>query len=476
MQKRVLGLVGGSGLYDLPGLENGRGVTVETPFGAPSDQLHQGTLAGVEVVFLARHGRGHRQTPSSINYRANIHALKQLGVTDLISISACGSLRAELTPGTFVLIDQFIDRTHARERSFFGPGLATHVGFAHPTCQHLNDALETTLRTLHIPHRRGGTALVIEGPQFSTLAESRLYRDWGCDVVGMTALPEARLAREAELPYANVAMVTDFDCWHPEHESVTVDQIVRVLHANIERARAMVSVVVPLLGATRVQAHHTIERALDAAIMTAPEARDAGLISKVMAVAGRALAHTAGAAPVRSGFDLESTIRTISDYPKPGIEFRDITTLLRDASAFKAAVDALAEPWLGEGITRVAAIEARGFIFGGAVAVKLGAGFVPIRKKGKLPHQVLRQAYQLEYGEDVIEMHRDAVGPGDRVLLIDDLIATGGTAMAAVSLIREAGAHVAGSAFVIDLPDIGGTATLRNHGIRVEALMSFSGQ
>jgi 5'-methylthioadenosine phosphorylase len=247
----VIGIIGGSGLYDIDGLEDKEWRRVESPWGEPSDELLFGILAGVRCVFLPRHGRGHRLSPSHLNYRANIDALKRAGVTDVLSLSAVGSLKAELPPGHFVIVDQFIDRSFAREKSFFGDGCVAHVSVAHPVCARLGDALETAARGLGLPVTRGGSYLVMEGPQFSTLAESELYRSWGCSVIGMTNMPEAKLAREAELCYATVAMVTDYDCWHPDHDAVTVDQIVAVLLSNAGHARDLVKAVVPAIGAPR---------------------------------------------------------------------------------------------------------------------------------------------------------------------------------------------------------------------------------
>ena len=289
MSKTVLGIIGGSGVYDIDGLENARWRRVESPWGAPSDELLFGRLAGVEMVFLPRHGRGHVHSPTSINYRANIDALKRAGVTDVISVSACGSFKEDLSPGTFVMVDQFIDRTHAREKSFFGPGFVAHVSMAHPIDPRLADALYEAAREDGIRCAKGGTYLAMEGPQFSTLAESNLYRTWGCSVIGMTAMPEAKLAREAELPYALVAMVTDYDCWHEEHEHVTVEQVIRVLTANAENARRLIKRVAPQLGPERTPSPLGIEYVLDTAIITAPEKRDPALFSKLDAIAGRVL-------------------------------------------------------------------------------------------------------------------------------------------------------------------------------------------
>jgi len=285
----IIGVIGGSGVYDIAGLKNARWQKVDSPFGAPSDELLFGDLDGQPVVFLPRHGRGHAIPPSELNFRANIDALKRAGVTEIVSVSACGSLKEDLAPGTFVIVDQFIDRTVKREKSFFGRGLVAHVGLGHPVCARLGDALEAAARDTGIPVRRGGTYLVMEGPQFSTLAESELYRRWGCDVIGMTNMPEAKLAREAEMCYATVAMVTDYDCWHPDHDHVSVEAVVKVLLANAEKARALVKRVVPKLAARAARCVQGCHTALETAIITAPEKRDPAMAEKLAAVAGRVL-------------------------------------------------------------------------------------------------------------------------------------------------------------------------------------------
>jgi 5'-methylthioadenosine phosphorylase len=285
----VIGIIGGSGLYNIEGLSDTAWRKVETPWGAPSDELLTGMFEGTKVVFLPRHGRGHRLSPTNLNYRANIDALKQLGVTDILSLSAVGSLKEELPPGHFVIVDQFIDRSFAREKSFFGEGCVAHVSMAHPVCPRLGDALEAAARGLGLPVSRGGTYLVMEGPQFSTLAESNLYRSWGCSVIGMTNMPEAKLAREAEICYATVAMVTDYDCWHEEHDAVTVDQVVKVLFGNADKARGLVKSVLPKIGAARGPCPAGCDRALEYALITAPEARDPAALAKLDAVAGRVL-------------------------------------------------------------------------------------------------------------------------------------------------------------------------------------------
>jgi 5'-methylthioadenosine phosphorylase len=285
----VLGVIGGSGVYDIDGLSNTRWERVASPFGEASDELLFGELAGQQLVFLPRHGRGHRIGPTDINFRANIDALKRAGVTDVISVSAVGSLREHLAPGTFLIVDQFIDRTWARSSSFFGSGLVAHVSMAHPVCSRLGGHLESAARDAGIAVARGGTYVVMEGPQFSSLAESELYRAWNCDVIGMTNMPEAKLAREAELCYATVAMVTDYDCWHPNHDDVTVDAIVKVLLANADKARSLVKAAAPHVGADPAAATCSCRFALDHALLTAPAARDPQMVRRLDAVAGRVL-------------------------------------------------------------------------------------------------------------------------------------------------------------------------------------------
>ena len=290
-EKSVIGIIGGSGVYDIAALQDKQWRKIESSFGEPSDECLFGHLDGQPMVFLPRHGRGHKIPPSAINYRANIDALKRAGVTDLISVSAVGSLKESLPPGTFVIVDQFIDRSFAREKSFFGTGLVAHVSMAHPVCGRIGDHLETAARQLQLPVVRNGTYLVMEGPQFSTLAESNLYRQWGCDVIGMTNMPEAKLAREAEICYASVAMVTDFDCWHPDHAAVTVDAIIQVLLANADNARSLVQAVTPALAADAHAAAFACRHSLEYALITAPQARDPELAKQLAAVAGRVLSR-----------------------------------------------------------------------------------------------------------------------------------------------------------------------------------------
>ncbi|MBN2906025.1 MAG: S-methyl-5'-thioadenosine phosphorylase [Rhodobacteraceae bacterium] len=287
--ERMIAVIGGSGVYDIDGLQDARWQAVQSPWGTPSDEILTGTLDGVKMAFLPRHGRGHVHSPSSVPYRANIDALKRLGATDVVSVSACGSFREELAPGDFVVVDQFIDRTFARDKSFFGPGCVAHVSVAHPTCGRLSAHCLQAARDEGITVHQGGTYLAMEGPQFSTLAESKLYREnWGCDVIGMTNMPEAKLAREAELCYASIAMVTDYDCWHPDHDAVEVADIVKTLVGNAEKARAMVARLPKLLGA-HTPCEKGCDTALEYALITAPEKRDPAVLARLDAVAGRVL-------------------------------------------------------------------------------------------------------------------------------------------------------------------------------------------
>lgn len=289
MTETMIGVIGGSGLYAIEGLEDARWQSVSTPWGPPSDQILTGRLGGVRMAFLPRHGRGHVHSPSTVPYRANIDALKRLGVTDIVSASACGSFRENMAPGDFVILDQYVDRTVSRDSSFFGAGCVAHVSVAHPTCPRLSAACLTAAIDAGITVHDGGVYLAMEGPQFSTVAESRMYRAWGADLIGMTGMPEAKLAREAEICYASIAMVTDYDSWHPDHGTVDVAQIIATLNGNADKARALVQRLPALLGPGRAPCPHGCDRALDFAILTAPDKRDPAVVARLDAVAGRVL-------------------------------------------------------------------------------------------------------------------------------------------------------------------------------------------
>ena len=286
---RVIGVIGGSGVYEIAGLEGAAWQAVETPFGAPSDEVLVGSYGGVKMVFLPRHGRGHRFTPTTVPYRANIAAMKMMGVTDLVAVSAVGSLREDYAPGDFVVVDQYIDRTFAREKTFFDTGLVGHVSVAHPTCARLSAVCTTAARGAGVTVHEGGTYVAMEGPQFSTLAESKLYRSWGADVIGMTGMPEAKLAREAEMCYACIAMVTDYDCWHPDHDAVDVAQVVATAMANADKARTLVAALPGLLAGPAAPCEKGCTHVLDGAIMTAPAKRDPEVIARLSPIMGRVL-------------------------------------------------------------------------------------------------------------------------------------------------------------------------------------------
>ena len=287
--KPILGVIGGSGVYEIDGLKNKQWKKVNSSFGEPSDELLFGELNGHQMVFLPRHGRGHVIPPSEVNYRANIDALKRSGVSEILSVSAVGSLREDLKPGMFVIVDQFIDRTIARKKSFFGQGLVAHVSMANPVCHRLGNYVESSAKDIGINVVRGGTYIAMEGPQFSSMAESELYRSWGCDVVGMTNMPEAKLAKEAEMCYVSVAMVTDYDCWHTEHDNVSVEAMIKVLMANAENAKSLVENASSVIASDKNSNQCDCKFSLENAIITAPDCRDQGMVKKLDAVAGRLL-------------------------------------------------------------------------------------------------------------------------------------------------------------------------------------------
>ena len=290
MSEWVLGIIGGSGLYDIGGLENQQWIEIGTPWGQPSDAILFAEYKGVKLRFLPRHGRGHPHLPTSVPYRANIDAMKRAGCTDLLSVSAVGSLKEEYVPGDFVMVDQFIDRTFAREKSFFGEGCVAHVSMADPVCSRLSGLAQEAAKAAGVNTHKGGTYLAMEGPQFSTRAESLLYRQWGCDVIGMTNMPEAKLAREAELPYATIAMITDYDCWHEGYGNVDVASVITILKGNADKARATIKSLIETMSQTpRTNCAQGIETCLDVALITAPDKRDPKLLAKLDAVAGRVL-------------------------------------------------------------------------------------------------------------------------------------------------------------------------------------------
>lgn len=426
-----IGIIGGSGLEKADVLENVSEIEVETPYGKTSSKIKKGTLNGIEVYILSRHGYNHEITPTHVNNRANIFALGKLGCEKILATTACGSLRGNIEPGDFVIANQFIDFTKHRATTFFedfSKGIK-HCSLAEPFSQQLRSYLIESCEELNLKHHKIGTIFTIEGPRFSTRAESFMFQKFA-HVINMSTAPEAILANEAEIEYAVVAMATDYDCWKKSEAPVTWEEIEKVMKQNSENVKKV-------------------------------------LISTIQKLARQT--------PLKEELNyIKNKIRTIPDFPKPGIMFRDITTLFQDKAGMKKVIDILHERYKNKNIDVVAGIEARGFIIGGSLAERLNASFVPIRKKGKLPHKTASQEYELEYGTDAVEIHQDAIAPGQNVLLIDDLIATGGTAQAACKLVELLKGNIVECAFVIDLPDLNGKQKLAPH--KVFAMVEFAGE
>ncbi len=443
-EKKVkIGIIGGSGLDNPEIIHDVKDLEVETPFGKPSSSLKVGKISGTDVVLLARHGREHTIPPTQVNNQANIQALKDVGCTHIIATTACGSLREEIGRGDFVVLDQFIDFTRHRTISFhdqFAPGKMVHTPMAEPFDKNLRNVMIETCQNLGLKHHHKGTVVTIEGPRFSTKAESHMFRAWGADVINMSIAPEVTLANELGIPYAAIAMSTDYDCWKEGEEAVTWEEVLKVFKENVEKVTNLLTNIIPKISGV----NETVENV------------------KV---------ETDNKENVE--FDLKSTIRTIPHWPKHGVMFRDITSLLENPEAFNFAIKKLKERYQGKNITKVAGIESRGFIFGAVLAKELGLPFVLIRKPGKLPGETVSQEYQLEYGTDKIEMLKSSLNVGDHVLVVDDLLATAGTALAACSLVEKVGGKVFGVAVVIDLPDLKGAEKLSKY--ELFKLVEFEG-
>ncbi|MEK6872920.1 MAG: S-methyl-5'-thioadenosine phosphorylase [Nanoarchaeota archaeon] len=406
-----IGIIGGSGLDDPRLLEDYNEKEIETPYGTPSSKLTCGKIEGVDVCILARHGKNHEIYPSKVNYKANIYALKKEGCTHILATSAVGSLKEEIKPGDLVFLDQFIDFTKSRENTFFDKyGDVRHISMVEPFSKELRQLLIQESEYLGFKFHKRATIIVIEGPRFSTKAESYFFKNF-TDIIGMTAFPEVALANELEIPYASIAMSTDYDCWKENEEPVSFEMVMQRMKENAEKVKKLFF----------------------------------NIILKI--------------AKMDEEF-IKKRIRIIPNFPKPGIIFRDITTLLLDPEGMKKTINIFYNKYKDKDIDVVAGIESRGFIIAGILADKLNLGLVPIRKHGKLPHEKIIQEYELEYGTDKIEIHSDAIKSGDRVLLIDDLIATGGTAGAAAQLIERLGGKIEEIAFIIELLDLKGREKL----------------
>lgn len=422
-----IGIIGGSGLENPNLLENFKTKEVETPFGKPSSPLTTGRIDNIDVVIISRHGIKHEIPPTEVNNRANVFALKDEGCKYIISTTAVGSLREEIKRGDFVIIDQFIDFTKQRKLSFFdkfefGP---IHTPMAHPFSAILRKKLIESCEKLKFQNHKKGTVITIEGPRFSTKAESNLFRQWGGDIINMSIAPECILANEAEIPYAVIAMSTDYDCWKDDEESVTWDAIRQIMKDNAERVKKVIL--------------ETINS-----------------FSKEQEI-----------------LKLKDKIRTIPDFPKKGILFRDITPLLQDKESLKRFTNMFYERYKDIKIDVVAGIESRGFILAGILAERLNAGLSLIRKPGKLPYETIKQEYSLEYGTDIIEMHKDSIKLGQKVLLVDDLIASGGTSLASCNLIKKLGGQIVECAFLIELEDLKGVEKLKKENYHSFSLVKF---
>ena len=422
-----IGIIGGSGLGNPDILKDIKEFEVSTPYGKPSSWLKVGKIGDVEVVLLARHGREHTIPPTQVNYRANMYALKEIGCTHILATTAVGSLRETIGRGHLVVLDQFIDFTRHRAITYhdtFAPHTPMHAPMADPFSPFLREILISTAANLCLDVHKRGTVITIEGPRFSTRAESLMFRQWGADVINMSIAPEAILANELGLPYAAVAMSTDYDCWKVDEETVTWEEVLKVFGSNaVKVTRLLMDAVV------RIQQY----------------------------VEGPAFADCEfrkGEATPTLNFPYEKLIRNVPDFPKKGVQFKDITTLIKDPHALPAAIKTMARAYKEQPIDLVVGIESRGFIFGTGIALELGAGFIPARKPGKLPGQTVRREYSLEYGTDAIEIHSDAIERGKKVLIVDDLIATGGTAKATAELVEHLGAEVVGIAVLVDLRNL----------------------
>jgi len=441
-----IGIIGGSGLDNPSILLNAQEIDVNTPYGKPSSSLKVGKISDVEVVLLARHGRDHSIMPSNVNNQANVWALKEQGCTHILASTACGSLKEKIKPGDLVFIDQFIDRTTKRKKTFYEKDQVCHIPMAEPFCDKLRNILADAARELGLSFHKDGTVITIEGPRFSTKAESKLFRTWGADVINMSTVPEVVLAREAGICYAAVAMATDYDCWRESTEAVTWDEILKIFTKNAENVIQLFLKVMRMIEHKECKCHEDIKTAV---------------------VGGHQV-------EAKKEFDLHSTIRTVPHWPKQGIMFRDITTLLQNPEAFRYSIEKLKGRYSGTNINKIVGIESRGFIFGAALAYELELPLVLIRKKGKLPYETIAQEYALEYGTDKIEIHKDALEKGDTVLIIDDLLATGGTCLAACQLVEKLGAKVEGTAFVVNLPELKGMERLKNY--KPFFLVEFQGE
>jgi 5'-methylthioadenosine phosphorylase len=441
-----IAVIGGSGLDNPDMLKDEKQVTVHTIYGSVTAK--EGLLDGVPIILLARHGTRHETPPSKVNYRANVLALKKLGVTHIFAMTAVGSLREDIRPGDLVFPSQFIDWTSKRALTFH-ENEVVHVSFAEPYCPELRKLAEKAAESLGIRYHGNKTLIVIEGPRFSTRAESGVFRMLGADVVNMSGVPEVQLAREAGMCYMTVAMVTDYDCWKEHEKAVTFDMVMEQMKKNAQTATSFLRGIIPMVKGGGCSCASGMHPALKVQLE--------GPVDE----------------PGKKG-DLAQYIRTVPHFPKQGVMFRDVTTLFKDKTGFKLAIDRLFDIYKGKKIDKIVGIESRGFILASVLAYKLGAGVVLARKPNKLPAEKISHEYELEYGKDKMEMHVDAIKKGERVAIIDDLIATGGTASAVAKLVERLGGEIDSFAFVVDLPELGGKEKLKPH--KIYTLVEFKGK
>jgi 5'-methylthioadenosine phosphorylase len=442
-----IAVIGGSGLDNPDILKNEKETTVPTRYGSVA--VKEGILDGVLVILLARHGTGHETPPTQVNYRANILALKKLGVTHILAMTAVGSLREEIRPGDLVFPSQFIDWTSQRALTLHESAVV-HTSLAEPYCPALRQLAAKVATELGIRHHSDKTLVVIEGPRFSTRAESNIFRALGADVINMSGVPEAQLAREAGICYLPVAMATDYDCWKEQKKPVTFEMVMGQMKRNAKTGTSFLKDIIPKI-----------------------KDADCGCSAGMHPALKSQLEEPAGMQPCGKG-DLASYIRTVPHFPKHGVMFRDVTTLFKDKTGFKLMIDRLFDIYKGKKIDKVVGIESRGFIIASVLAYRLGAGVVLARKPNKLPAEKISHEYELEYGKDRIEMHVDAIRKGERIAIVDDLIATGGTAQAVARLVEKLGGEIDSFAFVVDLPELGGKEKLKPH--KIYTLVEFGGK
>ncbi len=427
-----IGIIGGSGLDDPQIMQEATEKEVSTPYGNPSSALVSGKIEGLEVVILSRHGKHHSVMPTKVNFQANIWALYKEGCTHILATTAVGSLKEEIKPGSLVFPDQFIDFTRLRNLTFFTDKVV-HTPMADPFDKKLREILASTCEELGLEYTKKGTVITIEGPRFSTKAESRMFRSWGADIINMSSSPEVALANELAIPYQAIAMATDYDCIFEDRPPVTFEEVLETMHANAEKVKKLLIATIKKIRMGELEIHGNIEK-------------------------------------------IKQKIRTIPDFPKAGIMFRDVTTLLKDPVGLTWVMEELVNRYRGKKIDKIVGIEARGFIIGGALAHRLSIGFIPARKKGKLPHKTISVEYELEYGKDCLEVHEDALEKEDRVLIVDDLVATAGTCLATASLVEKCGAKVVECCFIVELPELEGRKKLEAKGYNVFSLVKFEGE